>query len=270
MEVEDEPGWADFNEEEIQIASKEVEKTFNNMTLAIVIGGGLLDGINPCAFATIIFFLSYLQIAKRTPREILLVGIAFIFAIFLAYFSVGIAFHALIDKLADSEKFKFARNIMTWVFAAFALLVAVFSLRDGIRASRGNMGDMTLQLPNFLKTRIRGTIRKRARASNFVIAAFVTGIIISILELACTGQVYAPIVYQIQQGRADAYLYLLIYNLAFILPLVIIFILAYKGMTSDALTRFQAKHTSLIKYATAILFFILTFVILFGHRFLPH
>ena len=270
MEMEDNPTWADFDEEEIQVAREEVEKTFNNMTLAIVIGGGLLDGINPCAFATIIFFLSYLQVAKRTPKEILAVGVAFITAIFIAYFSVGLAFHAAIDKLADLDSFKSARTIMTWVFAAFALLVAVLSLRDGIRASRGNIGDMTLQLPAFLKNRIRSTIRKRARARNYVIAAFITGLVISILELACTGQVYAPIVYQIQQGRADAYLYLLIYNLAFILPLVIIFILAYKGMTSDALIRFQTKHTATVKYATAILFFILTLVILFGHKFLPH
>ena len=43
-----------------------------------------------------------------------------------------------------------------------------------------------------------------ARARNFVIAAFVSGLVISLLELACTGQVYAPIIYQIQHGRLDA------------------------------------------------------------------
>jgi len=270
METEDDPTWSEFEAEEMEEAKAKVEESFANITLAIVILGGLFDGVNPCAFATIIFFLSYLQVAKRTPKEILMVGISFITAIFLAYFSVGLVFHAVIGKLTEMEGFQWARTIMTWTFAFFAFLVAVLSLRDGIRASRGNLKDMTLQLPDFLKNRIRGSIRKRARASNYVIAAFVTGIIISFLELACTGQVYAPIVYQIQQGRTDAVLYLLIYNIAFILPLVIIFALAYRGMTSDALLRFQKNHTAAVKYATAALFFVLTVVILFGEHFLPH
>lgn len=270
MEMRDDPAWAEFDEAEMEVAKENVEETFSSMTMTIVILGGLLDGVNPCAFATIIFFLSYLQVAKRTPREILAVGISFILAVFLAYFSVGIAFHAFIEKLQGLPGFGLARTVMTWVFAGFALLVAVLSLRDGIRASRGNMGDMTLQLPGFLKDRIRGTIRSRARARNYVIAAFITGIIISFLELACTGQVYAPIVYQIQQGKVDAYFYLLIYNLAFILPLVTIFVLAYRGMTSDALVQFQQKHTAAVKYATAALFLLLTVVILFGDRLVSH
>ncbi len=270
MEMPDDSSWAIFEEEEMVEAKQAVEETFSNITLLIVILGGLFDGVNPCAFATIIFFLSYLQVAKRTPREILMVGCSFILAIFLAYFSVGLVFHAAIEKLTELKSFQWARMIMTWVFAFFALLVAVLSLRDGIRARRGSLKEMTLQLPEFLKNRIRGTIRKRARARNYVVAAFVTGIIISFLELACTGQVYAPIVYQIQQGRADAMLYLLIYNIAFILPLVVIFLLAYRGMTSEALLKFQKNHTAAVKFATAALFFLLTIVILFGDRLLSH
>lgn len=270
METPDDPTWDDFDEVTIEEAKEQIDQKFSNTTLAIVVFGGLLDGVNPCAFATIIFFLSYLQVAQRKPREILMVGVSFILAIFLAYLSVGLLFYQAIDKLANLESFQFIQDVMMWTFAAFALLVAVLSLRDGIRASRGNLKDMTLQLPQFLKNRIHGTIRKRARARNFVIAAFITGIIISFLELACTGQVYAPIVYQVQQGRTDALLFLLIYNVAFILPLVVIFILAYRGMTSSTLLNFQKNHTATVKYATAVLFFLLTLVILFGEKFLPH
>ena len=232
----------------------------------LVLGAGLLDGINPCAFATIIFLLSYLQVARRSPKEILMVGIAFIAAVFLAYFSIGLVFHGLVEWLSEQTGFHWIRTGMTWLFAGFALLVAILSLRDGIRASRGNLQDMTLQLPGFLKTRIRGVIRKGARSRSFVIAAFLSGIVISFLELACTGQVYAPIVFKIQQGSLDAVRYLLFYNLAFITPLVIIFLLAYRGMTSATLIKFQEKHTATVKFATAALFLLLTLVILFGDQ----
>ena len=270
METPDDPEWSEFGSEELEDAKKKVEETFANLTLPIVIGAGLLDGINPCAFATIIFFLSYLQVARRTPKEILMVGGAFILAIFLSYFAVGLIFHSLVDKLTELDSFQWIRSAMTYVFAAFALIVAVLSLRDALRARRGKIEDMTLQLPTFLKNRIRTVIRKGAKARNFVLAAFISGILISFLELACTGQVYAPIIFQIQQGSADAVFYLLLYNLAFILPLVIIFILAYRGMTSAALINFQKKHTATVKFATAVLFIILAAVILFGDKILPH
>lgn len=270
MEMPDDPAWSEFGSEEIAEAKEKVEETFANLTLPLVIGAGLLDGVNPCAFATIIFFLSYLQVARRTPREILMVGGAFILAVFLAYFSVGLVFHSLVESLNEVDGFHRVRAAMTYVFAGFALLVAILSLRDALRARKGKLQDMTLQLPSFLKNRIRGVIRKGAKARNFVIAAFVSGILISFLELACTGQVYAPIIFQIQQGSTDAVFYLLLYNLAFILPLVVIFILAYRGMTSEALIRFQKKHTATVKLATAVLFVLLALVILFGDRILPH
>ena len=270
MELPDDSEWSEFGSEEMEDAKRKVEETFSNLTLPIVIGAGLLDGINPCAFATIIFFLSYLQVARRTPKEILMVGGAFILAIFLSYFAVGLIFHSLVEKLTQLDSFQWIRSAMTYVFAAFALIVAILSLRDALRARKGNLQDMTLQLPTFLKNRIRTVIRKGAKARNFVLAAFVSGVLISFLELACTGQVYAPIIFQIQQGSGDAVFYLLLYNLAFILPLVVIFILAYRGMTSAALIDFQKKHTAVVKIATAVLFLILAAVILYGDKILPH
>lgn len=97
--------------------------------------------------------------------------------------------------------------------------------------------------------------REGARQRHFVVAAFVTGVVISFLELACTGQVYLPtIAYMMEQGRLSAVGWLLIYNPAFVLPLVIIFILSYFGLTSEALMVFQKKHTALVRLGTALLF----------------
>ena len=127
---------------------------------------------------------------------------------------------------------------------------------------------MTLQLPGFLKERIRGVVRSGARARNFVVAAFISGILISLLELACTGQVYAPIIYQIQRGKLDAVLWLVIYNLAFITPLVVLFLLAYGGLRSETLIAFQTRRTATVKTALGILFLVLALVIFLGQRLL--
>ena len=116
---------------------------------------------------------------------------------------------------------------------------------------------MALQLPGFLKERVRATIRRQAHARQFALAAFVSGFVISFLELLCTGQVYLPtivFVVGVPELRARATAMLLLYNVAFILPLVGIFVLTYFGTTSGQLTRFLQRRAGLIKLALAVLF----------------
>jgi cytochrome c biogenesis protein CcdA len=239
-------------------AEKTVEHRYEGITLGVVLLAGLIDGINPCAFATIIFFLSYLQVARRTSREMLMTGAAFIAGVFIAYFAAGVVLYQILDQL---HKFAWLQRGMNIVFGGLALLAAGLSLLDAWRAKQGRLEDMTLQLPAFIKDRIRTSIRTGARATKFVVAAFVTGIVISFLELACTGQVYAPIVYQIQQGRVDAIGMLTLYNLAFIAPLVALFLATWFGMKSEVLINFQRKHTFAVKIALAALFLLLAVMI---------
>lgn len=256
--------WMVIDEVELTAAAEEVAGQFKALTLSIVVIAGLLDGINPCAFATIIFFLSYLQIARRTPKEMLLVGAAFISAVFIAYLAAGLVLYEILAALND--RFAGIQRWMNYGFASLALVAAYLSFRDASRARGGKLDDMTLQLPSFLKTRIRGVIRTGAKARHFVIAAFISGILISLLELACTGQVYAPIIYQIQQGNHDAFAWLVTYNLAFVAPLVAIFLLAYGGLRSETLIDFQKRHTTSVKTALGLLFIALALLILFSDK----
>jgi hypothetical protein len=58
--------------------------------------------------------------------------------------------------------------------------------------------------------------------------------------------------------RVRAFLYLLLYNLMFILPLVVVFILAFRGTTSKQLTRFLQVRAATVKLAMSGLFFALS------------
>lgn len=256
--------WAKVAPVETALAQQVVEERFSALGFGVVAGAGLLDGINPCAFATIIFLLSYLQIARRTPREILAVGLAFIAGVFLAYFAVGLG---LAQALATLSAFRLAGTVLNYALAAAAIIVAVLSFRDAQLAARGELGEMTLQLPGMLKTQIRGVIRTGSKARHFVIAAFLVGIVISLLELACTGQVYLPTIqYMLKAGHGSAVRHLLVYNVAFVLPLFVVFALAFMGLRSEALIAFQQKQTAKVKVLTGILFVALAAFLLFGHR----
>jgi cytochrome c biogenesis protein CcdA len=89
-------------------------------------------------------------------------------------------------------------------------------------------------------------------------AGFVVGILVSVFEFACTGQIYLPtIIYMLKLPgyRFSALGYLLLYNLMFIVPLIIIFMLAWKGVTSEQFAGIMYKHLSKIKMGMAIFFF---------------
>jgi len=248
-------GWDIVKAEQIAAAAENIKTRFDTFGMIVVAGAGLLDGINPCAFATIIFFLSYLQIARRNTKQILQVGFSFISAVFLTYFVIGMG---LIKVVAKIHEFAWAGQILNWVFAAIAFVIMIYCIRDGILCLKGRLAETSLQLPAFLKKRIHSTIRSGARHRRFVIAAFVVGVVISVLELACTGQVYLPTIgYMIGRGESVAYWYLLLYNIAFVVPLIVIFALALTGMKSDALIRFQKNHTAAVKFATAGIFLVL-------------
>lgn len=255
------PSWAVMEESAMQQAAVEIRDTYERLSIGVILLGGLIDGINPCAFATLIFFLSYLQIARKSPRQLLLTGGSFVLSVYVTYFAIGLGFHELIGQL---QSWAFLKTGMDVTFSLLALLAAFLSFRDAWLARRGRLSDMSLALPEFLKKRIRQTTRVQSKSTRFILAAFVAGIIISLLELACTGQVYAPIIYQISRGSSSAVAMLALYNLAFILPLLLIFFLAYRGMKAEALIRYQQKHAVLVKLLLGVLFLGLAAIIIWS------
>ncbi|MCB1204350.1 MAG: HEAT repeat domain-containing protein [Verrucomicrobiae bacterium] len=264
VEVGDLQLWLGVEAAELAASKLEVESRFAALGIAGVFLAGLLDGVNPCAFATIIFFLSYLQVARRTPREILAVGVAFILAVFLTYLLLGMG---LVEVVSRIDAFRTAGKILNLLLAGACLWVAWASFRDAKLARQGRLSEMSLQLPGFLKDRIRSVTRTGVRHRRFVVAAFVSGIVISVLELACTGQVYLPtIVFAMKSGYGKATWFLLVYNLAFVIPLIVVFILAWRGMGSEKLVEFQKRRTALVKTALGCLFLVLFFALLASGR----
>jgi len=241
---------------------------FQSFGLAAVAVSGLIDGINPCAFASIIFFISYLTLINRKGREILWVGGIFTLSVFLTYFLIGTGALKMITSLSFLP---LVRKIFVLVTAALALILGVVSLYDYLQFKRkGTTKDAKLQLPSFLKNMIHSAIRKNIRLSNYILMAAVIGFIVSLLELVCTGQIYLPIITfisTIPDLKVNALFYLLFYNLMFIVPLVLVFSFTYWGTTSVQWTTLTQKNFGKIKMAMTLLFFGLAGLLLYSEVF---
>ncbi len=243
--------WQDCQAEE---AKQTLLERIKGWSVFTVLGAGLIDGLNPCAFATLVFFISYMAFTGRRGRDILFVGIAFTLGVFLTYLLVGVGLLRVIQSLS------FFTALGRWVYLLTALLcvvLAALTFRDYFKARKGQVSEMALRLPMSLRRRIHQVIRESAQVRAFVAMAFITGFVVSLIELACTGQVYLPtIVYvlSVPEMAARAFLYLVLYCLMFIVPLAMVFVLSYLGTTSEQLAQFVNRHTATIKLLTGLLF----------------
>ena len=223
-----------------------------------VILPGLIDGINPCAFATIVFFVSYLSLIERKGRDILIVGLAFTVAVFMSYLGFGILLRQVLSGIIDwvGPILKPILNILT---AVVCIALAILSFSDFFKARRGRTKGMALRLPDKLRLWINATIRESMKSGTLdrlVVASFVAGIIVSFVELTCTGQVYAPIILGLSnpEYQGQALLSLVVYCLAFVVPLIVVFLVSYMGTSSQQLGQVLQRHTATVKLITAVLF----------------
>jgi len=258
------PPWEKVKEKDLTAQDRLIAR-FQSFGLAAVAVSGLIDGINPCAFATIIFFISYLTLIKRKGREILWVGGMFTLSVFLTYFLIGTGALKMITSLSFLP---LVRKIFILVTAALALILGVVSLYDYLQfKKKGTTKDAKLQLPSFLKNMIHSAIRKNVKLSNYILMAAVTGFIVSLLELACTGQIYLPTIMfisTIPDLKVNALFYLLFYNLMFVVPLVLVFSFTYWGTTSAQWAALTQKNFGKIKMAMTLLFFGLAGLLLYS------
>ncbi|MFP4457998.1 MAG: cytochrome c biogenesis CcdA family protein [Candidatus Zixiibacteriota bacterium] len=248
---------SDVPDKELAMAYEKIKDKFSEVSIWTVIGAGLIDGINPCAFGVIIFFITFLTVMKRSKSEMLITGIAFTISVFVTYFLVGIG---ILKFLIELKAYEAITNWIYLLMGIFVAVLAVLSIVDFIRTRKGKSKDMLLQLPSGIKKRMHKIIRKESKAKtkfNMVLAALSTGFLVSLMEMACTGQVYLPMITVMTQtpdARVKAIAYLLLYNLMFILPLVIIFSITMAGVSSQKMGQFLEKNTYLIKILLTLLF----------------
>lgn len=247
----------------------DVKQTFSQITLAAIITNGLVDGINPCAFAVIVFFVSFLTIYGYKRREVIYVGGAYCLAVFITYILLGLGLFKVLYAL---EGFQMVIKIFYILTALVCFIFFVLSVYDfWMYRKTKDSKTMLLQLPSNLKTRINKIIgfflrnKEERHPVRLIIASLAVGFIVSLVEAVCTGQVYIPTIVLIMKDpnfRLQASLYLLIYNLMFILPLLSVFILSAVGYKSEGINNFFKKHLGVAKFLLAIVFLALGLMLL--------
>lgn len=243
-----------------------------------IVSAGLIDGINPCAFTVIVFFISFLSLQGYKKRELIIIGLAFIFAVFITYLAIGLGLFGFLYRLRG---FWLISRIFNLTVGIFSVILGILAVYDFFKFKRTAQAEgLLLQLPQGIKNRIHSLIGahyRRTKEENgktlklhilkLALSALIVGFLVSILEAVCTGQVYLPtitFVLKTARFKLQAFGYLILYNSMFIAPLFIIFLFALLGVTSEQFSRILRKHLSSIKLLMAVLFFGLGIFLLWG------
>ena len=219
-----------------------------SINIPILIGAALIDSINPCAFGVLIFLLAYLAKttqtlpAARRSRKLLTHGLVFILAVFLTYLIVGITLLPIISNLG---------RVGLWVYAAIGILVIIaglIELKDFFWYGRG----FSLALIPGAAKRIKLYTKK---ISDNLSSAFLLGVFVALVELPCTGAVYLAVLSLMSlAGVSISSVFLLIlYNLIFVLPLVVILILVSRGAATEKIEAWRKRNRRLMRLLIGLL-----------------
>lgn len=242
---------------------------FNGFKPLAIISSGLIDGINPCAFTVIVFFISFLAFQGYRRLELIIIGLTFIFAVFCTYLLIGLGIFNFLYQMNHFWIISKVFNISIGIFSLALGGAAVYDLLR-FRKTQDTEG-LLLQLPRAVKNQIHSVIglhyRKTkepetkktvfARLIKLIISALITGFLVSVLEAVCTGQLYLPTITFILKTtplKLKAFGYLIVYNIMFTIPLFIIFLLALFGVTSAQFAQFIRKHMVAVKALMGIMF----------------
>lgn len=206
--------------------------------LTLFIAG--MDAFNPCAFFVLLFLLS-MMVHSRSRSRMALIGGIFVFFSGAMYFLFMAAWLNLFIYLGELR-------LITFIAGSIAVIIALVNIKDYFWFKKG----FSLSIAESEKPKIIDRVRKLLSLDSLATVVFATiilAIVANAYELLCTAgfpMVYTRILTLRALPVESYYLYLLLYNLVYILPLLVIVILFTVKLGSRKLTEQEGMVLKLL------------------------
>jgi cytochrome c biogenesis protein CcdA len=231
------------------LASTPRNGSSTDLTIGMVIVAAIVDSINPCAISVMIFLLLFLT-SLGNKRRVLLVGIAYIVTVFLVYFMAGLGLLTFLQSTAMTRYVYYAAAVLS-------IAIGLINIKDFIFPSN----KPTVAIPESRKPMIKKYIEKAS-----IPGAVVLGAMVSLFELPCTGGIYIAILSLLGDNMtaAQGIPYLALYNLIFVLPLAVILVIIYYGVSAEKANLWRLEKRSLLRLAIGLVMLLLGAMMLLG------
>lgn len=205
----------------------------NLSLLPLVITTGLIDGLSPCVIAILIFFIAFLVGLQKTFKNILFLGLVYIFVVFLTYLTVGVG---LLSGMVLFGQHHFFAILGSWLLITWGAL----QLKDYFFPKL----PPHFHMPRIATEKVRSRLEK-ATLLGVIAAAFLVGL----CAVPCSAGIYTAITSLLvaKTTYLTGFLYLLLYNFMVIVPLLVLLLLAVNPFTLAKLAEFRQKHERMEK-----------------------
>ncbi len=215
--------------------------------LPLVIVNGLIDSFNPCAIGIFLIYLSMLFMMKKERAKIFQISLAYILSIYILYLLIGLGLIRVIFFFGIP-------HLITFIGAIIIVLVGGLSIKDYF-------------FPNSMfSTKIpygaRQLILKWAYKASWPAAA-VVGLLVGISGFPCAGGIYVATLGLLSQKATfiQGFFYLLLYNLMFVMPLIVIYTVTANQKVAMKMTDWQEREKNHLKLIMGIIMLVLGFII---------
>jgi cytochrome c biogenesis protein CcdA len=222
--------------------------TSERFLLPLVVVSGLLDGINPCAIAILLFFVALLFVIRRTRANTLKMGTVYIAAIFTVYFLIGIGILQTIFITGIPHFMARVGAFLVIGLGAITLLTYVFP-----------------DMPVLLKTpKVSWEKIKDRMLRGTYPSALVAGLLVGLCTFPCSGGIYVAILGLLASETAytSGLGYLLLYNVMFVLPLVIILAGISNKTVARRLATWERSNNDLLRLVSGLVMISIGVIIL--------
>jgi len=226
--------------------------------LTIILGA--LDSINPCSFFILLFLLSILLYTKSRKRMIL-IGSIFIFFSGFIYFLI---MFFLLQAFKLSEQ-----TIITIIAGAIAIIFGSLNIKDFFFFKKGP----SASIPDSQKSKLYKQVRKLVKISSvpsLIIATIVFAASANTVELLCSLNIpviYTAILNSYVLSSFESNMYLLLYNIIYVIPLIVITSIVIISFGKKKLSEFQGR---MLKLFSGIMIFSLGEILLINPNILSN
>lgn len=216
-------------------------ETLSLPVLTVVLAG--VDAFNPCAFFVLLFLLSIMVNAKSRSRMLIVGGIFVFFSGFI-YFLFMIAWLNIFELLGAGSD----GGLIILGAGLMALIAGTLNIKDYFFTK----GEVTLSMSAENRTGLIKRMGKLTSASSMV--AMIAGtVVLAILanayELLCTAgfpMIYTSVLSMHELPTMERYMYLVFYNVVYVIPLAAIVIAFSATLGKRKLTEKEGQTLKLM------------------------
>ncbi len=196
--------------------------------LFVIGAAALVDSVNPCAISVMLLTIGFLLGLKRSRRAVLTIGITYVLGVYLAYILIGVGILQALTVFG-------APHFMAKVGAGIIIAAGLVNIINSTNVAF----PVKLQIPGAAHSRIARVMEKAS-----VPAAFLLGGLVGIFEFPCTGGPYMMVLGLLHDQATfwRGLVYLLYYNALFVLPLVVILVLASRPGVVERVRGWQKSN----------------------------